>query len=467
VRWRSNRPIVGRVSYGTEATNLTSFVQGTNATQEHILVITNLEPSTRYFYAVGTAETNLVSGTNIFFITSPHTNKPTRIWVLGDSGTAGNGPADRVVSVRDAFHNFNGNRYVDVWLMLGDNAYNSGTDAEYQAAVFNIFTNTLPQSPLWAALGNHETAGSHSQVPTTPHLLIFSPPQQGESGGVPSGNKRYYSFDYGDVHFVCLDSMTNDRSTNGPMANWLRADLEANTKTWTIAYFHHPPYTKGSHDSDNPNADFELIEMRENIVPILEAYNVDIVMAGHSHCYERSYLLHGHYGYSESLQPEMILDRGSGDPFTADPYVKTTRGTIYIVDGSSGQATFGTLDHPVHYKSILQLGSVVIDVDGNQLVAKFLRETGAIEDTFTIIKQGGGQASTILRIVAARAENGGLTMRWTAQPGGRYQVERSDGLDSPWQPASEVLTAMAADETWTIPISAGAGRGFFRVVKLP
>src|SRR6185503_18695681 len=124
-------------------------------------------------------------------------------------------------------------------------------------------------------------------------------------------------------HFICLDSMTNDRSTSGPMANWLRADLEANSNTWVVVYFHHPPYTKGSHDSDNNGADFELVEMREKILPILEAYGVDLVLSGHSHIYERSHLLKGHYGYSTNLEPSMILDGNGGDPTSTNgPYHK-------------------------------------------------------------------------------------------------------------------------------------------------
>ena len=55
--------------------------------------------------------------------------------------------------------------------------------------------------------------------------------------------EEYYSFDYANIHFICLDSMTQSRATNGPMANWLRADLAATTNQWIIAYWHHPPYT--------------------------------------------------------------------------------------------------------------------------------------------------------------------------------------------------------------------------------
>ena len=63
-----------------------------------------------------------------------------------------------------------------------------------------------------------------------------------------------------------------DRGTAAPMAQWLRADLERTRAKWLIAFWHHPAYTKGSHDSDREG---QLIEMRENFMPILEAAGVD------------------------------------------------------------------------------------------------------------------------------------------------------------------------------------------------
>ena len=444
IRWRSNRPVSSVVRYGTNENNLTFLAQDLTGRQEHTVVLADLEPNTRYFYSVGSSETNLISGTNIFFWTSPTTAKPTRVWVLGDSGTANTNAA----AVRDAFAAANGSRYLDVWLMLGDNAYNSGTDSEFQAAVFDMYTNTLPQTPLWPAIGNHETGQSHTSVPSTPYLSIFNLPENGQAGGVPSGTERYYSFDYGNIHFVCLDSMTSERSTNGPMANWLRADLEANTDHWTIVFFHHPPYTKGSHDSDDPNgSDFELVEMRENIVPILEAYGVDLVLSGHSHCYERSYLLKGHYGYSTELDDSMILDRGSGNPSDVGggPYTKVSDGTVYMVDGSSGQATFGSLNHPVMYRSMLKLGSVILDIDGDRLIARFLRETGEVDDTFTIVKQ-----------VAAPSERDSLSI--TAVPPPAEPTREGGDADAPsgqlgflFVPRSQ-STSVGADVLFLAPV---------------
>src|SRR5207237_5008840 len=114
-------------------------------------------------------------------------------------------------------------------------------------------------------------------------------------------------------------SEESDRSPSGAMLTWLKADLAANTQQWLVAFWHAPPYSKGSHDSDSES---ELREMRQYANPILESYGVDLVLAGHSHSYERSYLLDGHYGSSSTLTSSMILDKGDGNPSGNGAYAK-------------------------------------------------------------------------------------------------------------------------------------------------
>ena len=387
VRFRTNRPVMGRVKYGIDPLQLSQQVDGP-LTNHHEIQISGLSPDTRYYYSVGSDQVVLASGPTYFFQTAPEGEKATRIWVIGDSGTANVNAA----SVRNAYLNFTGTRYTDVWLMLGDNAYVFGSDAEYQAAVFNMYPTLLRQTPVWPTIGNHDTDQNHVPVATTPYFSIFSLPTAGEAGGLASGTERYYSFDHAGIHFVCLDSMTSDRGSNGPMATWLRADLAANTNGWLLAFWHHPPYSKGSHDSDNLNhLDPELPEMRANLLPILESYGVDLVLCGHSHSYERSYLLHGHYGDSTSITPDMILDIDSGG-LEDGGYAKrlgadgAELGTVYTVAGSSGQVSFGPLNHPAMRVAMAELGSLVIDVDGPLLEARFLNAAGVQKDHFLLRK---------------------------------------------------------------------------------
>jgi len=345
-------------------------------------------PDTAYYYAVGTSAAALAGDdADHVFVTAPATgtSAPTRVWVLGDSGTADANAA----AVRDAYYDFSAGAYTDLVLMLGDNAYNSGTDSEYQTAVFDFYPEVLRQTSLWTTLGNHDGASASSATQTGPYYEIFTLPAAAEAGGVASGTEAYYSFDYGDIHFVCLDSHDSDRSAGGAMLTWLEDDLAATDAAWVIAFWHHPPYSKGSHDSDSES---RLVQMRENALPILEAYGVDLVLGGHSHAYERSFLLDGHYGGSATLTADMILDSGDGDAAGDGAYAKATagmgarEGAVYVVAGSSGKISGGALNHPAMFTSLNELGSLVLDIDGDTLEATFLNETAGTSDTFTIQK---------------------------------------------------------------------------------
>lgn len=399
IRWRTNLPTDSRVDYGQSLDALNQTFTASSLTTEHIVTLTNLNEDTKYFYAVGHGSTLLSpANSNQFFLTHPlpGTPKDLRIWIIGDAGTKNANQA----AVRDAFYAYNGTNTVHAWLQLGDNAYDTGTDAEYQAAVFDMYSSLLRRSVTWPALGNHETAQATTPG-AYPYFDLFTLPTAGEAGGVPSGTEYYYSFDLGMVHFVCLDSMVSDRATNGAMATWLRSDLAVNTNRWLVAFWHHPPYSKGSHGSDVGDAsyDTQMGQMRTNFLPILEKAGVDLVFSGHSHCYERSKFINGHYGLSASFNPAThVLQAGSGRETNGlGAYLKPdglgetpvpNRGTIYTVAGSSGQATTGSTNHPAMFYSALSLGSVVLDFHSNRLDAIFLRETGATNDWFSIIKEG-------------------------------------------------------------------------------
>jgi hypothetical protein len=122
-----------------------------------------------------------------------------------------------------------------------------------------------------------------SSTPTGagPYYAAFTLPTHGEAGGAPSGREAYYSFDYGNVHFIAIDSEGTDRSVAGAMYAWLEADLMGTTADWVIPYLHHPPYTKASHDSDSPlGLEGRMWEMREDFVPHLADYGVDLQLTG-------------------------------------------------------------------------------------------------------------------------------------------------------------------------------------------
>lgn len=410
LKWRTDIFSDSRVRYGLAPANLNGIADNPALTNEHEVLLTGLSPATTYFYSIGTSGTSLTAGTDYFFTTAPAagTSQATRIWAIGDSGTA-NVDAQ---NVRNAYYQSAGTSYTDLWLMLGDNAYNSGLDQEYQAAVFNTYPTLLRQTVLWPTIGNHETAQSSNPPPSIAYYNVFTLPTNGQAGGVASFTEDYYSFDYANIHFICLDSMTSSRATNGAMLAWLQTDLASTAQEWIIAFWHHPPYSKGSHNSDT---EVNLIEMRQNALPILESYGVDLVLSGHSHCYERSYLLDGHYGLSATLSNTMKIDPGDGRVDGLGAYNKQNgltshQGAVYVVAGSSGKTGGGSLNHPAMFVSLNRLGSLVLDIEGNRLDAKFLREDGTTNDYFTILK---GSAIDITDVNVIEGDSGTVNAVFT------------------------------------------------------
>lgn len=378
LRWRTPIPTDSYVQVGAAPGSLTTAFHDPALTTEHGVTLTGLTSDTVYFYSVG--ETGLVRAgddADHWFLTPPEfgTETPKRIWLLGDCGTGTQAQA----AVRDAFLNFSLSDPADLVLLLGDNAYPTGNDGEYQTAVFDMYAETLRTTPFASTRGNHEFD------PSTFYALVDHP-TAGEIGGLASGTEAFYSFDFANIHFVCLDSQGSNRAPDGAMATWLEADLASTLQPWIIAFWHHPPYSKGSHDSDT---EAQLGQMRGIFLPILEDYGVDMVFSGHSHAYERSFLIDGHYGLSTTWNPALHqVDGGDGSPSGSGAYAKTPaahQGTVYTVAGSSGRIGGGSLDHPVMFTSQARLGSVVLDVDGNSIDVVFLDAAGVVQDSYALL----------------------------------------------------------------------------------
>ncbi len=470
LRWRTDEVAPSQVRFGLEPGELNRGLIDLELSVDHRVQLSNLAPGTRYYYAISDTFGQLAGGPEFYFTTAPANPGPTRIWAIGDAGTASAGDFGSWL-VRDAYYEYAGNRETDVWLMLGDNAYGVGTDAEYQVAVFDTYTSLLRRSAVWSTLGNHET---YAQLPngSFSYFDIFDFPTQGEAGGVPSGTERYYSFNYANIHFVCIDSELSARGLESPMLTWLDADLSANTNEWVIAYWHSPPYTKGSHDSDSLfDNRGNMTQMRTNVNPVLEAHGVDLVLNGHSHNYERSHLLKGHYGFSWELVPSMVLDGGSGQEENGEPYRKADsgpnagEGTVYIVAGSSGWATFQTGFHPVMHTAQLNRGSVVIDIDDRRMDVRYLRETGAIDDHFTMIK---GSVPEPLHFTTIRVVDGFVIARWNSLPGRTYRIQKSSELPAgEWVTVSDDIVATGNSSGWEDIVSQADTKCFYRVLLVP
>jgi predicted MPP superfamily phosphohydrolase len=431
IRWRTSAVSNSKVTWGTSyivspGTYANSYTQDVAVpVTEHIVRIGGLLPDTKYWYTIGTTTLVLQQTSTNYFLTLPldNTTRKLRFVAIGDCGNNSTNQAN----VKNTFINYIGANDIDAMILLGDNAYNSGTDAEYQTSFFDMYKNDLLKyNKLYPAPGNHDYGNNPANTGKTggaggsmPYHTNFTVPMGGEIGGVPSGVKNYYSFNVGGVHFISLDSYGKDNAnttklydTAGAQATWLKADLAANTQKWTVAYFHHAPYTKTSHSSDYNVAtpELDLVAVREKFIRILERNGVDLILCGHSHGYERSYLLKNYYNTYAAPLDDNDFDvlshtamgnrrnakyNGGNDSTKAYTYNsgKYNHGSIYAVAGSAGQVGGTAAGYPLdcmYYSNSTNGGCLYFEVDDNRLDAKFISYTTAptpiIRDQFTIFK---------------------------------------------------------------------------------
>jgi hypothetical protein len=185
---------------------------------------------------------------------------PVRLVAFGDSGGGG--------SDQDAVRAQLRTVPFDFIVHTGDLAYPTGTRSSLQARFFEPYADLLDKLPVFPASGNHEYQADGG----APFREAFLLPENGGEEGL----ERWYSFDWGPVHLVALDT----ERTGPAQARWLEADLAANVRPWVIVYGHRPPFASGAHGGDP--------EFQRHFVPVLERFRVPLVLSGHEHHYERS-----------------------------------------------------------------------------------------------------------------------------------------------------------------------------------
>ena len=409
IMWRTSEPVDGWVKVGDTPGNLDRIFTG-DTTKNHDIEVTGLQPYTKYYYAIGYGDITLASGIDHYITTNKSYGDTSGVsfWAIGDFGKA-NVPKQMA---RDAFSRYSKTHPVDFMVMLGDNAYQNGEDSEYQEKVFG---KEFGYDSIFRYLHYYPTPGNHDYniirgdnllnwlnptLDTGPYFDSHDLPTNGEAGGYPSGTELYYSYDVGHVHFISLNSELYVWTDNhaSPMKTWLQKDLAHNKLPWVVVYFHQPPYTMGSHSSDD-GYEFMMKNIRQNIIPILENAQVDLVLCGHSHVYERSYLIHGHYGKIFTFDPHTnIIDGSSGNPDIGETYHKDSlnRGTLYIVEGNSGNYTsddkIPAIMHPVFYfrdGGTDVTGSLIVDIKGGTLTGTYINRFGDVLDKFALQKEIG------------------------------------------------------------------------------
>jgi uncharacterized protein (TIGR03437 family) len=262
----------------------------------------------------------------------------------------------------------------------GDLAYDLATYASIEANYYSVYQEIMAQVPFFASLGNHEYLTNNA----SPMLASRVTPV----AGVPLADRgRYYSFDWGNAHFVALDSnapLDAAIAGTGSMLAWLDNDLQNTNKFWKIVFFHHPGYATGKHQNETPAA-----EVRQGIVPILEKYGVQLVLNGHEHTYQRTYELLG----------GQVVAPNSG-------------GIVYITSGGGGADTYYTAPNALIAESIGMNNYVHAEVRGEEVIVKVrgLGKRGVIDSVVLAPRPQMFSAVNSASLTTDLASGGALTV---------------------------------------------------------
>jgi acid phosphatase type 7 len=284
---------------------------------------------------------DLPQGVELSFSTSGP--GPLGFLVFGDSGTGSE--VQRLLAVRMEHEK------ASLVLHTGDIVYPNGGYAEQQAFYFDAYRRLMARMPFFPSLGNHDYETQNG----APYFAAHSLPTETVP---PNARGRYYSFDWGNVHFVSLD--TNPPTAGSPkaldeMLDWLENDLANSRAFWRIVYFHNPPFASGHHEN-SPGS----VMVRSRIVPILDRYNVPLVFSGHEHSYQRTFPMRG------------------GEP------AYSGSGTVYITTGGGGAALYPVPPRPAIAFSQSEHHFIRVDVEGSQLRLTALNATGRVVDQYTL-----------------------------------------------------------------------------------
>lgn len=389
--WHSATGVIGNIYWGTTIFSLTEkAIESDYEEIYHEVEIGGLNPDTKYYYSIDDS----TKGTEEqYFITAPPagSSNPVRIWVISDFGQTNSDQNERRLETVGQWKSFNNNsNHADIVLSLGDQTED---DSRYQLQhnYFMQLEKVLKNSPLFTVIGNHDNHDSLCN-----YLSTFALPARGETRGIASGTEKYYSFDYANIHVVVLCTEIEDEEGRKAQIEWLKNDLDNNGQDWLIACMHRPFHSGGYHRTD---VEQDAQDRRNEWLPVLEDHGIDLVLQGHNHVYERSYLLDNLIGKTTTVTDANIINRGLGREDKDGAYLKKKntphQGTIFVEVPGGGVAT-ENFEHysifPVYYSGYDYEGSVVVDVHGNRMDVQFLcnevNEKGShIWDYFTIIKE--------------------------------------------------------------------------------
>jgi MYXO-CTERM domain-containing protein len=332
IAWQTSEPQAdGTVRFGTSAGSYSQTVVDGSLTMSHHVQLTGLSPDTEYHFAIDSD----VSAEDSRFRTPlpPGARATFKFGLYGDNRTQP-APHQQIVNALSI------EQGLSFLVHTGDMAENTNPLADGWDIFFALEHDLLRTLPFYPCVGNHETLDGLSHW-----AAFFAPP----AFSWPTGTAKYSSMDWGQAHFVFLDTFESTlpgiEGISSAQVEWMKADLDAARAAGQLlfAVMHHGPY---SHSLHGPNP-----EVQQLVVPELAARGVAAIFQGHDHVYER--------GCGGGL--DYVLAGGGGAP-------------LYTVDASGAGVQRALADYSYS----------VITVDGTSASAVSKLADGGVIDTFTL-----------------------------------------------------------------------------------
>ena len=441
------------VHFGTDRSSLTAFT-GTSAQVDDSLTggvaydynyvtVTGLKANTTYYYTVEKNgvqtevqeyKTGSFDTVKMLYVGDPQIGASKGQPQNGEALVADSGAANTAAR-NDAF---GWNRTLEIAtqqnpdvnfiISAGDQVNKTGQAKEEEYAGY-LSPDVLASLPVATTIGNHDSLNPD-------YMYHFNNPNATEYGKTQAGGDYYYS--YGDGLFIVLNTNNyNVAEHEKAIQEAVASDPDA---AWRVVTIHQDIYGTGLDHSDTDG-----MILRTQLTPIFDEYDIDVVLQGHDHTYSRSKMLYGD-GQTHGTYEFRLNDEGSDydwnnayntqnnekiplypeegdtagtaahDAFQADNKcytIETTtsntvvnpKGTLYMTANSASGSKFyeliSTQQDYIAARSQNWLPSYsVIEMDSNSFSITTYQITGdgkveAIDDTFTIEKNGTGSVATL------------------------------------------------------------------------
>lgn len=264
----------------------------------HKINIKDLKPGTKYLYRIGTI--NTFSEWYSFETAPTITATPFKFLIFGDSQSVNYKLWQQVASTA-----YSRNKSARFFINMGDLVDTGDSYTQWQGW-FDGVKNIAEFIPAMPVSGNHE---NYSPGPVFIKAQLYLEQFQLPTNAPTAFSKQMYSFDYGDVHFVVLDSQFGEQRAFSPdladiQLQWLQQDLEKTKQKWKLVFMHRPVHNKNNG---------QLNKIGKMLTTIFDNHHVNIVFTAHTHDYHRSF------------------------PLRSDEVVAgSTQGTLYVGTGRSG-----------------------------------------------------------------------------------------------------------------------------------